>query len=67
MKWQPIEDYNPNVHPYYVLIAGEKWSSVGVKSKYWHDLTEGDYRVTSPMYNQPTHWMPLPDKPEGMI
>jgi hypothetical protein len=61
-QWQPIEDYNANIHPFYVLISdGKNWSSVGAKIKYWHDLTEGDFRVTSPMFSQPTHWMPLPD------
>jgi hypothetical protein len=60
--WQPIEDYNVTIHPFYVLISdGKKWSSVGAKIKYWHDLTEGDFRVTSPMFSPPTHWMPLPD------
>ena len=63
MEWQPIESYDPMVNQYYVIIGVEGYATVGCQPKYWHDVLEGDYRTTSPMYPQPTHFCEIPSGP----
>ena len=64
MEWQPIETYDELTCPFFVLVSYGNLSTMGVKRKYWHDLSDGDYMITSPMIDQPTHWMPLPNPPK---
>lgn len=55
-QWMPVDTYDGK--DFFVLISDGNYWTLGVKRKYWHDTSEGDWTVTSPMHDQPKYWMP---------
>jgi len=65
-EWISIREAEPVINKHVLLFDGDEGICVGYYSQFkcYDHHPSGDFATGAPLFNV-THWMPLPEGPEG--